>query len=225
MNFEFPKTVIITGHYGCGKTNVSANVALHLARSGKKVTVVDLDIVNPYFRTADFGNLFKENNIELVVPMYANSNLDIPAISFDLGGIINGEGYTVIDVGGDPEGATALGRYSDIMENHSGSGQLGLYYVINKYRYLTSTPQETVELLEEIKAASRLDCNGIINNSNLGKLTDKKTVNDSMDFAMAVAKAANAPLIFTCSQKKNLVDIENGFETEIYVKPLWEDLC
>ncbi len=219
MDFRFPKITIITGHYGCGKTNVAVNIALRLAREGKKVTVVDLDIVNPYFRTADFGELFGNNGIELVVPMYANSNLDIPALSFDLGAIINGSSYTVIDVGGDPEGAIALGRYGDILKNRE---DLGLYYVINKYRYLTSTAEEAVELLDEIKLASGLSCNGIINNSNLGRLTDNKTVANSMEYAEEVAKAANAPLIFSCSEKKNLAGIDKGFETEVYVKPIWE---
>ena len=123
------KIIIITGHYGCGKTNIAVNIALKLAEKGEKVTVVDLDIVNPYFRTADFGELFGSRGIELAVPMYANSNLDIPALSFDLGAIINGGGYTVIDVGGDPEGAVALGRYGDILKNRSDAA---LYYVINK---------------------------------------------------------------------------------------------
>lgn len=219
MSFTFPKITVITGHYGCGKTNVSVNIALKLATEGKKVTVVDLDIVNPYFRTADFGELLGSKGINLVVPMYANSNLDIPALSFDLGAIINTDSYTVIDVGGDPEGAIALGRYSDILKNRS---DLGLYYVINKYRYLTSTPAEAAELLKEIEAASGLSCNGIINNSNLGKLTDNKTVADSEAYAKEVAKVANAPLIFTCSEKKNLMNIENPMETEIYVKTLWD---
>lgn len=219
MEFPFPKITVITGHYGCGKTNVAVNIALKLAAEGKKVTVVDLDIVNPYFRTADFGELFSGKGIELIVPMYANSNLDIPALSFDLGAIINGSSYTVIDVGGDPEGAIALGRYGDILKKRE---DLGLYYVINKYRYLTSTPEEAVELLQEIKAASGLECSGIINNSNLGRLTDNKTVVNSADYAREAAKAANVPLIFTCSEGKNLSGIENGFETEIFVKPLWE---
>ena len=219
MEFPFPKITVITGHYGCGKTNVAVNIALKLAAEGKKVTVVDLDIVNPYFRTADSGELFDGKGIELIVPMYANSNLDIPALSFDLGAIINGSSYTVIDVGGDPEGAIALGRYGDILKKRE---DLGLYYVINKYRYLTSTPEEAVELLQEIKAASGLECSGIINNSNLGRLTDNKTVVNSADYAREAAKAANVPLIFTCSEGKNLSGIENGFETEIFVKPLWE---
>ena len=58
IKMDFKKINIITGHYGSGKTNVSVNMALDLAAKGEKVTVVDLDIVNPYFRTADFKELF-----------------------------------------------------------------------------------------------------------------------------------------------------------------------
>lgn len=218
MNFKFPKITVITGHYGCGKTNAAVNIALKLAET-QNVTVVDLDIVNPYFRTADFGELFENRGIKLVAPMYANSNLDIPALSFDLGGIINGEGSVIIDVGGDPEGATALGRYGDLLKNRD---DLSLFCVVNKYRYLTSTAEEAAELLSEIKAASGLPCDGIINNSNLGKLTDNKTVRDSLEYAKKVAKAADCPLIFTCSEEKNLEGITPAMPIEIYVKPIWE---
>lgn len=218
MNFNFPKITVITGHYGCGKTNIAVNIALKLAET-EKVTVVDLDIVNPYFRTADFGDLFESKGIKLVAPMYANSNLDIPALSFDLGGIINGEGRVVIDVGGDPEGAVALGRYGDILKNRD---DIKLYCVVNKYRYLTSTAEEATELLAEINAASGLPCDGIINNSNLGRLTDNKAVKDSLEYAEKVAKAADCPMLFTCSEEKNLEGISPAMAIDIYVKPIWE---
>lgn len=64
---DFSKITVITGHYGCGKTNVAVNIALKLAEEEKKVTVVDLDIVNPYFRTADFGELFDNRDRKSVV--------------------------------------------------------------------------------------------------------------------------------------------------------------
>lgn len=219
MSFEFPKITVITGHYGCGKTNVSVNLALVQAKRTSRVTVVDLDIVNPYFRTADFGELFADKGIRLITPMYANSNLDIPALSFDLAGIISESDSVIIDVGGDPEGAAALGRYSDVLNRRK---DLGLYYVVNKYRYLTSTAEEAVELLREIEAVGTVPCSGIINNSNLGKLTDNKIVADSVDYAEKVAKAAGVPLLFTCSEDKNLTGIKNGLPVEIFVKPVWE---
>ena len=219
MSFEFPKITVITGHYGCGKTNVSVNLALRQAKRTGSVAVVDLDIVNPYFRTAEFGELFADNGIRLVTPMYANSNLDIPALSFDLAGIISESDSVIIDVGGDPEGATALGRYSDVLGNRK---DLGLYYVVNKYRYLTSTPEEAVELLREIETAGTVPCSGVINNSNLGKLTDNKIVAESVEYAEEVARAAGVPLVCTCSEERTLGGIENPLPIDIFVKPVWE---
>lgn len=220
MHFSFPKITIICGHYGCGKTNVCANIALQLAKSGAKTAAVDLDIVNPYFRTADFAELFKKNKVKLITPMYANSNLDIPALNFDLSAIFSEYERTVIDVGGDPEGALALARFSDELKGRSDAL---LYCVVNKYRYLTSSPEEGLDLLREIESASLLKCSGIINNSNLGALTDEKTVRNSLDYAEKIAEKANTSVIFTCSEEKNLSGIENAFPIKIFVKPAWEN--
>ena len=52
--YQPKKIIVVTGHFGSGKTNFSTALALSLAAEGKKVTVVDFDLVNPYFRTADF---------------------------------------------------------------------------------------------------------------------------------------------------------------------------
>ena len=78
------KITVITGHYGTGKTNFSVNLALNASRNGEKITVVDLDLVNPYFRTADFRELFAENSIELIANDFAISNVDVPSVQFAL---------------------------------------------------------------------------------------------------------------------------------------------
>lgn len=219
MEKSFPKIIIITGHYGSGKTNVSVNIALDLAKRGEKVTVIDLDIVNPYFRTADFEGLFKDNNIALRTPLYANSNLDIPALNFDISSVINQEGYVIIDVGGDDAGATALGRYANVL---SGRDDASVFYVVNRFRYLTREPEEALSLMKDIEFASQLRCKGIINNSNLGELTDKNTVDTGEKYAKEIAAAAGLPLVMTCAEKKFLEGIESPYEIDIFVKPVWE---
>lgn len=220
MIYQFPKVIIITGHYGCGKTNIAVNFALDLAKRGEKVTVVDLDIVNPYFRTADFKSLFDEHNITLKAPVYANTNLDIPALNYDLGSTIDEGHYVIIDVGGDDAGAIALGRYRNVLENR---GDVKMYYVINKYRYLTATAEETTALMNDIEAAAELRCSGIINNPNLGSLTNKSTVEDSLSYAKDVAEKTGLELIMTTAKKEFLENIPDGYPVEIYVKPTWAE--
>ena len=65
------KIIAVTGHYGSGKTNLAVNLAVDFAKEGERVTIIDLDIVNPYFRTADFSELFGSLGIKLVAP-YTN---------------------------------------------------------------------------------------------------------------------------------------------------------
>ena len=216
------KINIVTGHYGSGKTNVSANLAVKAAESGKKVTVVDLDIVNPYFRTADFDDLFGEHNIELVKPMYANTNLDIPAISFDLERIAMSENTLIIDVGGDDDGAIALGRYAKAFEPFL--DEIEFYYVVNYYRYPSDDFKEAVEMLYMIEQKSAMKATAVINNSNLGDETDEKTVLDAYEWGRNVAEELKLPLAFTVApdfaKSKKLDEI--AVYNSRYVKTIWE---
>lgn len=216
------KVTIITGHYGSGKTNISVNLALELAEKGEKVTVVDLDIVNPYFRTADFAELFSSKNINLISSIYANSNLDIPAISFDIERLTKEDGYLIIDVGGDDSGSTALGRYKDIFDKLSESGDIDMFYVINMYRVMTQTPRETTELMREIEYTARFKHTGIINNSNLGEETVKQTVLDSLDYADEVSRETKLPIAFTSSPVEFECERANIKLIKRYVKAIWE---
>ena len=113
MTYKFSKVTALVGYYGCGKTNLAANLALEMSKSGK-VTVVDIDIVNPYFRTADFKDKFKKHGISLVTTEYANTNLDIPVLNFDIASISENSDYVIIDVGGGSDGTAALGRYREV---------------------------------------------------------------------------------------------------------------
>ena len=74
------RLTLFAGHYGSGKTNIALNYARWLRRKGEAVTVADLDIVNPYFRTKDSEEDLKKEGIGLIVSPFANSNLDVPAM-------------------------------------------------------------------------------------------------------------------------------------------------
>lgn len=216
------KITVITGHYGCGKTNLAVNLAVNAAEEGRSAAVVDLDIVNPYFRTADFKELFEEKGIKLIAPDFANSNLDIPSIQFDLEQLADSEDCLIIDVGGDDAGAAALGRYSEALLAYG--GDVDMYYVINQRRYLTSTPDEVIELMYEIQAAARMKHTAIVNNTNLGSETTLEIVEESEEFASETAERAGLPIAFTTCPEEfaEFSENENIYPVKIYVKPLWE---
>lgn len=216
------KITIITGHYGSGKTNLAVNLAMQAHREGETVAIVDLDIVNPYFRTADFKKLFEENNIKLIAPDFANSNLDIPSIQFDLEQIAKNEDCLIIDVGGDDAGAVALGRYAEALSKYG--NDVDMFYVINQRRYLTATPDEAISLMYEIEKASRMKHTAIVNNTNLGNETTLEIIQDSEEFASEISERTGIPVIFTTFPEScaEFADNPDAYPVKIFVKPLWE---
>ena len=96
------RLTLFAGHYGSGKTNIALNYARWLRRQGEAVTVADLDIVNPYFRTKDSEEDLKKEGIGLIVSPFANSNLDVPAMPKETYALIAERGECgVLDIGGD----------------------------------------------------------------------------------------------------------------------------
>ncbi len=214
---DLGRIIALTGHYGSGKTNLAVNLAVDYSKAGERVTIIDLDIVNPYFRTADFTELFKEHGIRLVAPRFANTNLDIPSLGFDMAAVINGCDRLIIDAGGDDAGAVALGRYSAVLNNLGCS----LYYVVNKYRYLTRSPEEAVGLLRDIERVSRIKARGIINCSNLGTQTSAADVKATADYSLMCGESAGIPVVMTAAERS--LGLEGAYPVEVYVRPFWEE--
>ena len=199
--------IIVCGHFGSGKTCVSVNLALALKKQGKNVTLVDLDIVNPYFRAADAEALMKENGIRCINPEFANTNVDIPSLSADIHSVFataesDKNSVTILDVGGD-SGAAALGRYRHMIDKAG----YEMLFVASKYRPLTKNAELTVENMKEIEYYSRLNITHIVNNSNIGDETTLDYVEDSLDYANEICSLSGLPKAFTSVVKSDFCDL------------------
>ena len=189
------RLTILCGHYGSGKTNVAVNLAFKLREQHDRVTVADLDIVNPYFRTKDSIKEFDERGIRLICSPYAHSNVDIPALPQELYSVTDDKGQTVVlDIGGDDRGALALGRLAPLIKTENDYAML---MVINRYRPLTPDVPSTLEVMREIETACGIPFTGLVNNSNLGEETTADDVLSSTAYADAVAEATALPLVMT----------------------------
>ncbi len=217
---QLSRVIIICGHYGSGKTNLAVNLALDLKRDGNNVILADLDIVNPYFRTADFVDIAKANDIKMLASDYANSNLDIPALSISLDSAIKGDATVVIDVGGDDVGATALGRYANSIKK-SGYSML---YVVNRNRIQVSSSKAALEILKEIETTSRLSATHIVNNSHLGHESTRDLILSSRNYAEEIAQKSGLPLLCSTMSRKffEQQDEQMGFyPIDIHVDLPW----
>jgi len=207
------RMTILCGHYGTGKTNVAVNLALTMAGEGHPVTIADLDIVNPYFRTLDSAAAFEQAGIRLICSRFANSNVDIPSLPPDLYAITDDKSRrVVIDVGGDDSGAMVLGRLAPAI---TAEDSYEMWLVVNRYRPMTPDIPSTVEVMREIEAAAGLRFTGIVNNSNLGDATSAGVVLRTADYAAELSEVTGLPLVATTVDARLYEELKGKVENLI----------
>ena len=210
------RVTLLAGHYGSGKTNIAVNLAMKQKREGFDVTVADLDIVNPYYRTKDSEEELKAAGIPLISSPFANSNVDLPALPQELYRIVDEtDTHMVVDIGGDDRGAYALGRFAQKLKDEN---DYEMILVINKYRPLTADEKDAVAIMKEIEEAGHLPFTAIINNSNLGKETTAEDVLNSVPYAEKMAKDTGLPLLLTTVREDLLPELEGKIDPLIGMK-------
>ena len=207
---EHKRLTLFAGHYGSGKTNIAVNYAVLLAGEGKPVCIADMDIVNPYFRTADSANQLADAGVRLISPQFANSNVDLPALPAETYGLVENKNvFGIMDIGGDDRGAYALGRYVPAIRQED---NYRMAFVVNCYRPLTRTVEEAMEIMQEIEQACGLCFTGIVNNSNLGAETTKEAVLDSVSFVEELSKRTGLPLWLHTVRKDIAQELQGKLE-------------
>ena len=195
--FGSPITILV-GHAGTGKTNASLGLALALADEGYHVTLADLDVVNPYFRSSDYPELLAQADIRLIAPALARTTLDTPSLTGELDVAIeqvasNPKQRLVIDVGGDDDGATTIGRWASRLD----AADVQMLYVVSAYRSFTTEPADAAAMLADIEDHAHLKADAVLNSSNLGDETTAEHVAHGRAFAHEVARILGLPLAAT----------------------------
>lgn len=215
---------IIVGHYGSGKTELALNMAKSIRQAGYRTALVDLDIVNPFFRSAEQGAWLDARDIRLLAPTFALTAVDIPALPAEILSVFgDSELKTIFDVGGDDAGALALGRYNRYFVEQG----YELIYAVNIFRPRSGSVQEITDMMRRVSECSRLKPSGLINNSNLGNLTDLKTIEEGHEMLLAVSRETGLPLLADSAAVPGLLPLADGtpaFQIERITKPEWMEL-
>lgn len=193
---------IITGHYGSGKTEFALNYALKLAKSNKKTAIADLDVVNPYFRSREYIELFKENNIELLGSLIKDNAMDLPALSPDImKPFLDSSYHYVIDLGGNHSGALAFSTFNKSIS----SEECDVYFILNANRPETSELDSTLSLLKKIEKTLNMKITGIVNNTHLIWETTAHDLVKGDLLAQELSKKTNIPIVYV-SCKQNILN-------------------
>lgn len=184
------------GEYASGKSEVAINRALELVDEGRKVTLVDLDTVEPFYTLRPIKGLLTERGLEVI----AWETKDLKGLGEtgvvlhpDIPWVLRREGDVILDVGYGVGGAKTLNLVEGAME----SKELRAIAVINISRPMTGSLRDVVEYIQELELV-----HSIINNSHLGDLTDLEIIEQGARVVTEAARILGLPVEATVVEEK-----------------------
>ena len=192
------RITFLTGYYGSGKTEVAVNLAIQ-----KSVNlIVDLDVINPYFRSRELHEIIKTHGIQVLSNQLKDGiHADLPYI----GGEVflpfqNSSLRAIYDLGGNDLGAKLLQQFGDYSVNE----EIDLLFVLNPFRMETASLSQIKTLITKIEAISQQPVTGIINNTNLLKETTEEDFLEGNQFCKEISEALQIPILYsTCPIRFN----------------------
>ena len=218
------RIVVFAGAYGSGKTEVALNYAKSLRSPGKKVVMIDFDIVNPFFRSREAASLLKDLGIDLVSSGPGLEDADLPSISPSVYRAFHDSTLQVVfDVGGDPVGARALAGFRRQFE----MAGYDMFFVLNTNRPFTRDMEGAKAMLESIEKTSQLTFTGIVSNTHLGKATAIDDVQRGIKISRSLGDEAGLPVVFACAEHKVAQSAGGSLGTrlvglDLHMRPPWE---
>jgi hypothetical protein len=157
------RITLFVGAYGSGKSEVSVNYALWLARhvrtGNQRVVLCDLDTINPYYRSADAKSVLAENQIELIASIYINTNVDVPAVPAGIFSVFDDESIlAVLDIGGEDLGARVVGSLRERLAGQD----FAINLVVNPFRLTTNTPEGIAWTADSLTSTIGLRLTGLV---------------------------------------------------------------
>ena len=208
----FSKYTVLVGNYGSGKTELALNLAERFAAAGEKTTLVDLDIVNPYFRSGEKAEEMRRAGVRMLMPTFAMTTVDIPALPAEIQSVFETPADRVIfDVGGDDTGAAALGRYAPSFRKNRADTVCAL--VVNCMRPLTETEADILEMADRIGKRGRLSIDWIVNNTNLADRTEPGMVETGERILLGCAEKMGVRRVATAGEAEVLAQCRLRTET------------
>lgn len=213
----FPERIIIfAGAYGSGKTEVAVNYAFKLSvdPANQPLSIIDLDIVNPYFRSREAREEMGAQGINVIMPLGEHCHADLPIIVPRIRGTLEEEdGKVILDVGGDDLGARVLSSMSDVFDKRDYQFLL----VLNANRPFTSTVEGAEKMIRAIEGSSRLKFTGIVSNTHLIAETSPEIVKQGIELSRKVSEVTDLPLVFASAMQ----EVAEQMDSEVDGVPLF----
>lgn len=200
--------VIIVGNYGSGKTEVALNLAVHQHQLGTNVSIADLDLVNPYFRTREARKTLTALGIDVIVPPEYLMQADLPVLMPQVAGRLRASGdLTILDVGGDDAGATVLASLADVFKEIKRPSMM--VQVINPFRPNTGSVEGCMKMRRAIEGSARMAVDRWVGNAHLLDETTVEHVYQGDAFMASLSEAGGPTVEFVTAPYHLLGQIDS----------------
>lgn len=214
--------VAIVGNYGSGKTEISINLALFLKALGANVSVADLDLVNPYFRTREARMELHSRGINTLLPPEKLLEADLPIVTPQILGKLRAEltkdETVILDIGGDSVGARVLASLADALAKVQ---TLRTVQIVNPFRPYTSNVRGCLDMRAKIEQASTLKVTHWAVNGHMMNETEPAHIMRGYELGLELVQVTGLPLLFMGVTRPLLDKINpNDFQCPILVVDL-----
>ena len=207
------RKIIITGHYGSGKTEFAVSLAMMLSADdlqrlaparntrltpagGTRLALIDLDIVNPYFRSRERRDLLESAGVDVYGSVFKTEvTAELPALGASIRAPLeDSDCRVIVDAGGNDSGAMILNQFGKYFL----SDETTVLAVVNANRPETSTIEGALAHISAIETITGLTVTGIVNNCHLLRETYADTVRKGHVFCLKVCEASGKQLVCNC---------------------------
>ena len=208
---------VLLGSFGSGKSELALNMSISAAKHGP-CTLVDLDVINPYFRTSERGDVLTPAGVELIMPPYALEKIEIMSLSARVySAFTPGEGSVFFDIGGDHVGSIALGQYKPYFDRIPAENK-HILFIVNPLRPTAADAESAWAVLEKIQFVSRLDVTGLVNNGNLAGETEKEHLIEGYELVKSLSEKTGIP-VWGTSGTPDVLDAFDAYAKEHGLDP------
>ena len=183
------------GEYASGKSENAINRGLRLARAGRRVRLVDLDLVEPAYTLRPLKRKLETQGLEVIAwetkELVGLGEAAIP-LKKEVVSALAFAGDVIIDVGYGVEGRRLLNLIEGSFAPAGKDEVLRLIMVVNAARPVTSSLPLILAYLDEFGPVD-----GLINNTNLGEETTVELIQEGAWLVTAAARQAGLPVLAT----------------------------
>jgi hypothetical protein len=198
---------IFVGHFGSGKSEVAINEVIAASNRDLRPTLVDLDVIKPYFRCRLVRETLSDRGVQLIAPEGDRFFADLPIILPEIKGAIQDPTRLVcLDSGGDDTGARVLGSFSEVL--HDSGYEMDL--VVNMKRPFTDSLDSMIAMVDRIRGAARLTITGIISNTHLMDDTTPEVIGQGYIEAEKLSARLRVPLRYVVVEKHMAEALDPG---------------